>query len=291
MRFLHESEVQSLLSKYSIRPSKDRGQSFLTSPVIAQEIVDAADLSRQDTVLEIGGGLGILSQLLAVSANHLYVIEIENGLVEVLSDRLKDYPNVTLIHGDALRVDLPVVTKVVANLPYSAASEITFRLLRECDFELAILMYQKEFAQRLLAIPDSSNYSRLSIDFQYLGTATHIMDVKASQFYPRPQVDSTILAIRRREEGSFAQDEDIFFWMVHGIYSYPNKQLKKALGIWFKVLKHQEKVENLLERIYDRLDVTSRLRTLKMSELVYLADVLWEMIKEGELPDPRGGNR
>ena len=289
MRFLHESEVQSLLSKYSIRPSRDRGQSFLISQRIAQEIVDAADLSGQDTVLEIGGGLGILSQLLAISANHLYVVEIEEGLVQALSDRLSDYPNVTLIHGDALSIDLPVVTKVVANLPYSVASEITFRLLRESSFNLAILMYQKEFAQRLLATPDSSDYSRLSIDFQYLGTAKHLMDVKSSQFYPRPQVDSSILAIQKRKEGAFAQDAAIFFWMVHGMYSYPNKQLKKALGFWFKVLKQQDKIENLLGRIHERLDVTSRLRALKMSELVFLADTLSEMIQEGDLPDPRGG--
>lgn len=288
VRFLHESEVQSLLRKYSIRPSKDRGQSFLTSLSVTQNIVNAANLVPEDIVLEIGGGLGILSQLLAKEVNHLYVIEIEESLVHVLSDRLSELPNVTLIHDDALTTDLPAVTKIVANLPYSVASEITFRLLNEASFEVAILMYQKEFADRLLANPGSSGYSRLSIDFQYLGTAEHVLDVKAEHFYPRPKVDSSVLAIRKRGEGVFAKNAEVFFWVVHGIYSYPNKQLKKALGIWFNLLKCPSQLDLLVERLESGIDLTTRLRSLHLSDLVYLSDVILELVEEGILPDPRG---
>lgn len=287
MRVLHESEVQSLLRKYSIRPNKERGQNFLTSLRVAQEIVQAANLSSQDRVLEIGGGLGILSDLLSKEVDQLYVIEIDAALVRVLFDRLDECQNVTILHGDALTIDLPDVTKVVANLPYSVASEITFRLMKEVPFEMAVLMYQKEFAQRLLASPESSDYSRLSIDFQYLGTAKRLMEVKAQHFYPIPKVDSSVLAVERRKEGTFAKDDEIFFWFIHGIYSYPNKQLKKALGIWFKLLKSADKVETLLQRIPEDIDVSTRLRSLRMQELVRIADAILEMILDDELIDPR----
>ncbi len=288
MRFLYESDVQALLKKYSFRPVKERGQSFLTSLSIAQDIINAAHLAKEDRVLEIGGGLGILSYMIAREVEHLYVVEIDDTLMQILTEQLDGYSNVTLIHGDALSVGLPNVTKIVANLPYSAASEITFRLLKETSFEFAILMYQKEFANRLLAPPGSPVYSRLSIDFQYLGVAQHLLDVKANHFYPIPKVDSSVLEIRKRQKGVVAKDSDVFFWMIHGIYSYPNKQLKKSLQIWFKLLDCSDKIEFLYDRIQQRIDVSTRLRNLTLSELVHLADILLEMIQDGMVPDPRG---
>ena len=150
---LSDNEIQSLLRKYGVRPSKKRGQSFLKSRVIARNIVAAADVTRNDTVLEIGGGLGILTEEIAQRAGHVHVIELEAGLARALHDLLGEHENVTIIEGDALAIALPETTKVVSNLPYSISSEITFRLLREHSFNQAVLMYQKEFAQRLRAEP------------------------------------------------------------------------------------------------------------------------------------------
>ena len=144
MRLLHESEVRSLLQRYGVKPSRDKGQIFLTSESIARAIVASASIAKEETVLEIGGGLGILSEALSNAAGHLYIIEIEEGLVRALRDRLQGHGNVTILHQDALVAEIPSVDKVVSNLPYSAASEITFRLLEICPFELAVMMYQKE---------------------------------------------------------------------------------------------------------------------------------------------------
>ena len=287
MRFLYDSDVRALLKRHSIRPNKDRGQSFLTSLSVAHDIINAAQLTEQDRVLEIGGGLGILSDIIAKEVEYLYVVEIDAGLIRILAEHLDEYSNVTLIHGDALSVDLPNITKIVANLPYNVASEITFRLLKELSFESAIMMFQREFANRLLALPGSSDYSRLSIDFQYMGVAEHKMDVEASLFYPVPKVDSTVLEIRKRQEGVFAKDSQVFFWMVHGIYSYPNKQLKKALRIWFKLMKCADEVDLVINHIQQSIDTSTRLRSLRLSDLVQLADLLLEMIVDGKLPDPR----
>ena len=146
-------DIRRLLKRYNVRPKKKRGQTFLTSHSVVRDIVDLAEISKQDDVLEIGGGFGILTQQLAEKARHVHVIEIDPSLVMALGDALKDFTNVNIIDGDALKVDLPKVTKIVANLPYSISSEITFRVLREMDFEVAFLMYQKEFASRLVASP------------------------------------------------------------------------------------------------------------------------------------------
>ncbi len=263
------------------------GQSFLNSQNIARQIVASADISRNDHILEIGGGLGILTTKLAEVADSVTVIELEQGLVNALRDIFSESENVEIIHGDALTVDLPKVDKIVANLPYSIASEITFRLLKETTFELGILMYQKEFSQRLLTSPGSSNYSRLSIDFQYLGKATHVMDVGARNFYPVPAVDSSVLKVTKRDTGPMAKSPEIFFWMVHGLYSYPNKQIRKALKIWFKNLGRPDLADDLFSRL-DDVNKTDRLRTLSLETLVRLSNVVQELVESGELPGPRG---
>ncbi|MFW9850425.1 MAG: 16S rRNA (adenine(1518)-N(6)/adenine(1519)-N(6))-dimethyltransferase RsmA [Candidatus Thorarchaeota archaeon] len=285
MSLLHDSDIKSLLRQYSVRPRKERGQSFLKSEQIARKIVDAADISAEDSVLEIGGGLGILSSILAERSNNVTVIELESGLVAALRDILREKNNVMIVHGDALKVDLPDVNKVVANLPYSISSEIIFRLLTESTFDLGVLMFQKEFSDRILAIPNSSLYSRLSIDFQYLGTAKRVMDVGANNFYPIPSVDSAVLKVTKRTSGPFAKDSKIFFWMVHGLYSYPNKQLRKAMKIWFKNLGKA----NLTQAFFSQaegMDESSRLRDLSLETLVALSDIVYEMVEAGDLEKP-----
>lgn len=287
MRLLHESEVRSLLQRYGVKPSRDKGQIFLTSESIARAIVASASIAKEETVLEIGGGLGILSEALSNAAGHLYIIEIEEGLVRALRDRLQGHGNVTILHQDALVAEIPSVDKVVSNLPYSAASEITFRLLEICPFELAVMMYQKEFASRLLAQPGTQEYSRLSVDFQYIAVAENIMDVKATEFFPVPQVDSSVLAIKRRTTGAFAKSPAHFFWMVNGLYSYPNKQLRRALQIWLKLLGKADLTDALLGALPDTLHGALRLRSLSTEQLVVLANVITDFVDEEKLTGPR----
>jgi len=281
---LDDNEIQSTLRKYSVQPRKKMGQSFLKSETIARSIVDAAEVSHTDKVLEIGGGLGILTLWLARSAQKVTVVELDRKLVRVLKDKLSEFENVEIIQGDALRMNLPDVDKIVSNLPYSISSGITFKFLKDMQFDVAVLMYQKEFAQRLLAVPESPVYSRLSIDFQYLGKAEYVRDVKANNFYPIPSVDSSVLRITKRTSGPVAKNPDVFFWMVHGLYSYPNKQLRKALKIWFKKLGRPDATDIFLSRVGD-LDQTTRLRALPLGSLTMMADIVQDMIDDGNLPN------
>ena len=286
MRYLSD-EIRVLLKRYKVQPKKKYGQSFLNSHKIAREIVRFAEVSSQDRVLEIGGGLGVLTRWIAAEAGEIHVIEVDPGLVRALNDVARGFNNIHIIEGDALTVDLPDVNKVIANLPYSISSEITFRLLREFKFETAVLMYQKEFASRLVAEPGSSEYSRLTVNVQYHAHVELLMDVSADQFYPVPAVDSTLVKITPRKEGSFAKDESIFHWMIRGIYPYPNKNIRKTLRIWFRNLGlHSELSQEVLKRAENYLVGNEKLRSLDLQKLIHLSDILLEMISEGLIVGP-----
>jgi 16S rRNA (adenine1518-N6/adenine1519-N6)-dimethyltransferase len=281
-------DIRRLLNRYKVKPSKKRGQSFLRSHTVARDIVELAELSEQDEVLEIGGGFGVLTQQIAEKARQVHVIEIDPNLVKALRDALKDFTNVDIIEGNALIVDLPRVNKIIANLPYSISSEITFRILKELDFEGAILMYQKEFASRLVACPGTTEYSRLTINVQYYAEVEEMLEVPADMFYPVPAVDSTVVRMTPRSEGSFAKDDAVFHWMIGGIYPYPNKKLRNALQIWFRNLGIGKNLsDEVLNRLEDILTGNERLRSIGLDQLVKLADVLLMLIEEGIIADPR----
>lgn len=288
MRPLSEDRIRLMLRKYGVRPDKTLGQSFLVDPEVAREIVRSAELDRETSVLEIGGGLGILSEMIARVAGDVHVVEVDPRLAEALREVLGTYSNVDIIEGDALEVDLPDVNRIVSNLPYSISSAITFRLMKETSFDFAVLMYQKEFAHRLLAEPGMQHYSRLSVDAQYLAEFQQIMEVPAQKFYPVPAVDSIVVRVESRKAGRFARNHDVFFWLVHGIYSYPNKQLRKALGIWLKNVGEDKSIgDMIIENVSDTLRGNERLRTLNQDKLITLADAILDLIEEGVLGGPR----
>lgn len=287
--FLSDDEIRALLKKYKVRPTKKHGQSFLKSQQVARNIVRSAEITKEDTILEVGGGLGILTKQLVQEGGHIYVIELDPGLVQALRSTFADRENITIIEGDALKVPLPNVTKIVSNLPYSISSEITFRILRELEFEQAILMYQKEYAQRLQAIPGTSEYSRLSVNIGYQAEVEHLMDVPADKFYPVPAVDSVVVRLKKSTKVPRAKNDDVFFWMINGIFSYPNKHLRKAMRIWFRNLRvDQNLVDVVLEHCTSGPRGDDRLRTIAIGKLVMLADSLLILIEDGKLPDPRG---
>ncbi|MFW9964374.1 MAG: 16S rRNA (adenine(1518)-N(6)/adenine(1519)-N(6))-dimethyltransferase RsmA [Candidatus Sifarchaeia archaeon] len=280
--------IRRLLKRYDVKPKKKRGQSFLSSQSVARNIVKLANLSESDRVLEIGGGFGALTRLIAEQAKQVFAIEIDPNLVNALQDALKDFTNVEIIVGDALKIDLPKVNKVIANLPYSISSEITFRILRELAFEEAILMYQKEFAKRLVAKPGTPEYSRLTLNVQYHVEVEEILEVPANLFYPVPVVDSMVVRMKPRSKGVFARDSTIFHWMIGGIYPYPNKNLRRALQIWFRNLGVDKSLINEVIKNLDGILLgDERLRSISLDKLVSLADVLLRLIEKGSINDPR----
>lgn len=189
-----------------------------------------ANLSENDVVLEIGAGDGRLTELIAEKAGKVIAIEKDKRLVEILKKNLSRFSNVEVIHGDALDIDFSKFNKIVSNLPYQISSPITFKLFSLIDkynWSLAVLTYQKEFAQRFFAKPCEKNYSRLTIATNYYCIPEKLEIVKKGKFRPQPKVDSLMVRLVPKEKPFYA---DAAFWeIVSKLFQHKKKTVRAAL--------------------------------------------------------------
>jgi len=203
------------------------GQNFLIDNNVAKREVEQAGITSDDIVLEIGPGNGILTNLLAEKAKKVIAIEIDKELFNNL-----DVPNnVELINADALKVDFDklVFNKIVSNLPFQISSPVTFKFL-ECNFDLAVLIYQKEFADRMIAKPGSKNYSRLSVNVYYRAECEMLNVVSKNCFKPQPKVDSAVIRLIPRLYPAFSViDENFFFGLTTKLFNHRRKKIKTTL--------------------------------------------------------------
>jgi 16S rRNA (adenine1518-N6/adenine1519-N6)-dimethyltransferase len=226
------------------------GQHFLTDVSVARREVAYARLTKDDVVLEIGPGKGVITRLLAMKAKQVLAIEIDARLVEQLTPTLPK--NVTLIHADALSLDfqtLPRFTKIVSNLPFQISSPITFKFLATC-FSKAILIYQKDFAQRLVAAPGTKDYSRLTVGVAYKARCRMLEDVPRQCFSPQPSIDSSIVELVPHKKPSFTvENEQFFFDLTKQLFTHRRKKIRytiKALyGAFTQLPFLDQRVEEL----------------------------------------------
>lgn len=223
------SYVKGLLRRYGVRPSRRLGQTFTVDPDLLRDMAGYAELSREDVVLEVGAGLGCLTRLLAERAGRVIAVEVDRRLVNALRDELSAYSNVEVVEGDFLEMDGFKVDKVVSTVPYSIASPLTFKLLRDVEFKLAVLAYQREFAERLVARPGSRDYGRLTVAVSLYAEARIARYVHRSSFYPAPDVDSAIVLMRPRPTRPPIGDYDRFDSLLRLLFSQRNKLLMGVL--------------------------------------------------------------
>jgi 16S rRNA (adenine1518-N6/adenine1519-N6)-dimethyltransferase len=206
------------------------GQHFLIDEALAKREVIYAEISKDDVVLEIGPGKGVLTHLLAAQAKRVLAVEIDDRLVSFLSSRLPR--NVELINGDILKIPLasmPRFTKIVSNIPYEISSPLTFMLLDQ-PFKVGVLIYQKEFAERMIASPGTSAYCRLSVGVYYKATCELLEVVPRSSFKPQPQVDSAVIQLKPRSKPPFTiPDEAFFFSLTRVLFNHRRKRIKTIL--------------------------------------------------------------
>jgi 16S rRNA (adenine1518-N6/adenine1519-N6)-dimethyltransferase len=224
---------------------KKLGQHFLTDTTVAEREVAYASLHHDDVVLEIGPGTGVLTRLLAQRAQQVIAIEIDAHLVQQLRSWVPD--NVYLIHGNAVKTDftrLPPFSKIVANLPFHISSPITFKFLQH-RFSKAILMYQKDFADRMIASPRCSEYSRLSVGVQYKAHCRILETVPRNCFYPQPNIDSCIVELIPREKPPFhVSDESFFFDVTRKLFTHRRKKIKNSLAEAFDIQEEHIPYQN-----------------------------------------------
>lgn len=210
--------------------SKKYGQHFLNNPYVIDKEIESAALTKDDIVLEIGPGKGILTFKLAEKVKQVIAIEIDTDLYAYLEAHCPS--NVRLINDDAASYDfsqLPAFTKVVSNLPYQISSPITFKLLKY-PFKKAVLIYQKEFAERMIAKPHSSQYGRLTIGVYYHTICKQLLQISKNCFTPPPKVDSSMIEMIPREKPAFTvEDETFFFELTKNLFSQRRKKIKNII--------------------------------------------------------------
>ena len=267
-----------ILKAFGLHMSKKLGQNFLIDAGIVQGIVDAAEIKPGEKILEIGPGIGTLTQGLAEAGAMVTAVELDKKLPAVLAETLKGYDNVRIVPGDILKVDLPALMgeghyKVAANLPYYITTPILMALLeRHLPITRMVTMVQKEVAERMVAKPGSKTYGALSVAVQYYTDPEIVLDVPPRSFIPAPEVDSVVIVCKVRETPSVAvKDEKRFFRVVKAAFGQRRKTLSNALkGGGFP----KEQVRDAMERA--GLDPTRRGETLSLAEFGRLADAFAE---------------
>jgi 16S rRNA (adenine1518-N6/adenine1519-N6)-dimethyltransferase len=271
-----------LLKAWAIHPRKSMGQHFLADPNVATMIVRRSEFGSNDTVLEIGAGLGALTVPLSGGVNHLLAVESDRKLATLLRNEIlaAGVSNVTVIEKDILRCDINNLAKasdrplkVAGNLPYHISSQVLIHLInfRE-SIDRAVLMFQKEVAERLLAEPGTKAYGRLSVLIQYCAKVYPIAHVGASSFYPRPKIDSTVVGVEFFDSAPFpATDESFFSGIIRAAFGKRRKMLKNAL-----VNSDLGLEERRVLAAFDlaNIDPRRRAETLSVQEFVTLANLL-----------------
>ena len=222
--------TKSILNQYGIKLNKNLGQNYLIDKNKRDQIINFGNLNENDVVLEIGTGIGTLTIELAKKAGKVIAIEQDSNIAKILSERLKKekIDNVELINDDALNVDFPKFNKIISNLPYQISSPITFKFLNY-DFDLAILMYQKEFARRMNGTVGTKDYSRLSAMLYFKCDVETLTDVSSESFLPKPKIDSTVVKLTPKENKISKEDFKIYSNFTKALFQHRNKKIRNAL--------------------------------------------------------------
>lgn len=226
-------EAKTMLMAYKIWPRRRLGQNFLINEGVLDKIISYASVNEGDIVLEVGAGLGFLTERLAKKSKYVIAVEVDPGLVRVLVRRLNGYKNVIILRGDILEMEsLPPFNKVVSLPPYSISSPLIFWLLKR-RFDCAVLTFQEEFGRRLVAQPGMRDYGRLTVAVYYYAEVDLLDFIPKESFWPMPEVNSVIVRLRPREPPFFVENEDLFFSFIRAVFTQKNKKLRNAVITFF----------------------------------------------------------
>ena len=221
-------KTRDLLRLYRFSPKKRLGQNFIVDGSLLQRLLSYASVRSDDVVLEVGAGLGFLTRLLAERCKRVIAVEVDKNLVRVLETQLNDLGNVELLEGDILKVSVPPFNKVVSIPPYSISSPMLFWLLGR-QFDYAVLLFQKEFAERLTASVGTKDYGRLTVTTYYFADTELLEHVSRKMFYPPPKVDSTVVRLKPKKPPFSLAHEETFFELVRVMFTQRNKKVRNAV--------------------------------------------------------------
>lgn len=275
----------SILQKYQFVFQKKYGQNFLVDTHVLEKIMDAAEITKEDCVVEIGPGIGTMTQYLAERAGAVVAVEIDRKLMPILEETLAAYDNVTVLNEDIIKVDLNHIVeeknhgkpiKVVANLPYYITTPIIMSLFENhVPLKSVTVMVQKEVAERMQAGPGTKNYGALSLAVQYYARPEVVANVPPNCFIPRPNVGSAVIRLTRYEEYPVTvRDENFLFALIRASFNQRRKTLANSLANAQSLSLTREQVAAALEKM--QLSSTVRGEALTLEQFAALADLLLE---------------
>ena len=278
--------IKDVMSIYNVNFRKEFGQNFLTNITVVEDIADSCSDTPDATILEIGPGIGVLTQELAFRYKKVLAVEIDNGLIPVLRYTLSDCPEgvVEVIHGDIMKTDLKALltpafeagkVSVCANLPYYITTPILMALLESgLPFEYITIMIQSEVADRLCAKAGSKEYGAITAVVDYYGHAEKLFKVSAGNFIPAPKVDSTVVRIKLHKEKPYVpKDEETLFRAIRAAFEQRRKTLPNALSAGFQDIP-KDVLTSIIESCGHRADI--RGERLNIAEFVALADQIYD---------------
>ena len=279
-----EKTVKQILARHGIVLSKARGQNFLINPTVCPRMAQASGATKEDGVLEIGPGVGVLTAELAKVAGKVVTVEVDKGLPPVLAETLADFDNITLIEGDILKINIKELLEthfagmkvmVCANLPYYITTDILMMLLESgLPFESITVMVQKEFAARMCAPVGSRESGAITVGAAYRAKCERIFTVSGGSFLPPPKVDSTVMRLTPYKEPPVAvENEPFFFKMIKAGFNQRRKTMVNSLNAGMSISK--ETITAALEQC--GLSATTRIEQLTLEQLAALANALYAM--------------
>lgn len=277
--------TKSILRAHNLRPNKRLGQHFLVDPVAAERIVAAAKIQPDETVLEVGPGLGALTALLLEQARRVVAVEVDERLCDILKEEFQGRDNLEIIHGDFLDLDLSELAqgaedgrlKIVGNLPYQITGQAVRRILDHLE-ELAgaVITVQREVANRIVSPPGGKTFGILSVAAQYLSLPELILRLPREAFYPQPQIASTALTLSPRSKPPVQVDDQAFFFtVVKALFGYRRKTARNALRAHPDLRPGDHDLDTLARQT--GLDLGRRAETMSLEELAQLSNVLGKL--------------
>ncbi len=270
--------TKRIMTEHGFTASKRFGQNFLKEKAVLEDIVRASCVNKDDIAVEIGPGLGSLTEYLAVAAAQVYAVEVDKKLIPVLEDTLSSYDNVKILNADIMKTDLKEVTgdrafRVIANLPYYITTPIIMSVLEsESACKSMTVMVQKEVGDRMTAAPGSKDYGALTLAVAYRARASVVRRVPAGCFYPAPNVDSVVVHMDIYEEKpERAEDERVLFTVIRGAFHQRRKTLVNALSGYPGLDRSKEEILNAVEAIGEKSTV--RGEELSLSQFIRLSDI------------------
>lgn len=285
MENLYE-KTKFILKKYKLSANKSLGQNFLINDSVVDKIVESSDITKEDLVIEIGPGLGNLTEFLLEKAGKVIAIELDERMLEILNDRFSLYDNFEIINQDVLKVDLSNLikcnkkgeikkVKIVANLPYYITTPIIMKLLEDkLDIETITVMVQKEVADRLIAIPGEKMSGAITYCVYYYATSESITIVENDSFIPEPEVNSEVIKLNIRKDNPVnLLDEQVFFKIIKTSFMQRRKTLINAL-VNGGILKSKEMAKELFDVL--QLDYNTRGETLSLEKFAEISNYIVE---------------